>query len=93
VITVRDPARADALLHDRHVVPGMERDGPAWHPYPPRTPAPTIPEFLALWYTNGEDYPAVSAVLRRAFTARALAGFAAPCAELASPRCNPAPAR
>jgi cytochrome P450 len=86
VITVRDPARAEALLHDRHVVPGMERDGPRVVPVPAEDATPTIPEFLALWYTNGQDYSTVSAVLRRAFTARALAGFAAPCAELASRR-------
>lgn len=86
LLTVRDPDRAEALLRDPHVVAGMERDGPGAAPVPAWDQPPTVGEFLALWYTNGDDYPAVSAVLRRAFTARAVAGFVAPCAELAAAR-------
>ncbi|QIS15571.1 cytochrome P450 [Nocardia arthritidis] len=92
-LKVLRPDLADAVLRDRHIVAGIEREG-ATSPtrYPGEDEVPSISGFFQLWYTVNSNYTRFNTELRKVFTVRTTAEFADMFTELAAAQAAKMPA-
>jgi cytochrome P450 len=74
-LKVRDPALADIMLRDPHLITGVDRSRPDIAKAPARDSAPSVSHFFEMWYTVGDNYAPFNIELRKAFTARTVAAF------------------
>lgn len=83
-LKVLNPALADIVLRDPHIITGVDRssqDMAKIMPGPNETP--TVTQFFELWYTVGDNYATFNTELRKAFATRVVERFDPMFAELA----------
>lgn len=70
-LKVLSPALADTVLHDPHIITGVDRSRAGMATaMPAEDGVPTITQFFELWYTVSDNYPPFTTELRKVFTAR-----------------------